>query len=338
MGAADASRGSDPSSAQWTRIAERGSIWGIRFTAWMYRILGRRLTLPLIYVVVTYFFLTDPAGRRASQAYLRRVRDQPAGRNHFPDPPGLLASYRHYRTFALCIVDRMSIWLGGEEEVEFATHGLALVDRLAAEGRGALILGSHLGSFDALRLLARRSNTVVNVLMFRANAQRINRIFAEIDPDAEAQVISVDPHSVHSVFTIRERLRRGEHVAILADRIEAGDRDRAHPVSLLGGTAQLPQAPFLLAALLGCPLFSVVALREGPGRYRAFFDLLSERVKLPRTGREEALGALMTDYALRLEHYCLLHPYQWFNFFDYWGDAGMNAPSRSSDDTGKEIG
>jgi len=26
-------------------------------------------------------------------------------------------------------------------------------------------------------------------------------------------------------------------------------------------------------------------------------------------------------YARCLERYCLMAPYQWFNFFDYWGDA-----------------
>jgi len=309
----------------WGRIAERGSIWGIRFTSACYRVLGRRATLPLVYAVVTYFFLTDASGRRASLAYLRRVHATAEGRLAIPRPPGLRESYRHYRTFALAIVDRLAIWFGRGDQFEFESHGLDYVDGLAEQGRGALLLGAHLGSFDALRLLARRAGRTVNVLMFTANAERINRVLREIVPEIEERMISVDPSSVQSVFTIRERLRRGEHVAILADRIEIGDRNRGLRVPFLGGRVELPQAPILLAGLLGCPLVSIVALREGPGRYRVHLDLLAERVQLPREDRTATVAELLTSYACRLEHHCLASPYQWFNFFDYWGDAEPSA-------------
>jgi len=318
--AAGARRAGAPRGASWTRAAERGSIWGIRFTAWCYRVFGRRLSLPLVHAIVTYFFLTDARRRRASLAYLRRVHADPRGRASLPRPPGLRECYRHYRSFGLSIVDRLAIWFGRDDDFAFTTHGIDYVDALARQGRGALLLGSHVGSFDALRLLAKRAGSVVNVLMFTANAARINQVLREVAPEVEAHVIEVDPGSVQSVFTVRERLRRGEHVAILADRIEVGDRDRALAIPLLGGAVRLPQAPVLLAGLLGCPLVSVVALREGPGRYEVFVDVLAERVRLPRAGREAAVAELLASYAGHLERACLQRPYQWFNFYDYWGD------------------
>jgi predicted LPLAT superfamily acyltransferase len=67
-------------SSRWSRVTERGSLWGLRFTVWCYRRLGRGPVLVLIPLVVGYFFLTDRTGRRASAAYLRRVRATPAGR------------------------------------------------------------------------------------------------------------------------------------------------------------------------------------------------------------------------------------------------------------------
>lgn len=330
MRAASAANGGRTRAAGWSRIAERGSIWGIRFTVWCYRRLGRSLSLPLVYAIVSYFFVTDARGRRASLAYLRRIHAHPRGRESLRSPPGPWECFRHYRTFALSIVDRLAIWFGRGDDFEFATHGLDYVDRLAEQGRGALLLGSHLGSFDALRLLAKRAGSTVNVLMFTANAQRINQVFREVAPEVEEFVIHVDPGSVQSVFTIRERLRRGEHVAILGDRIEVGDRDRAMRVPLLGGEVPLPQAPILLAGLLGCPLVTVVALREGPCRYEVFVDVLADRVRLPRRGRDEAVAALLAEYAGRLEHHCLRRPYQWFNFFDYWEDEAAAAAAAAS--------
>ena len=37
--------------------------------------------------------------------------------------------------------------------------------------------------------------------------------------------------------------------------------------------------------------------------------------------REKVGGEQLTSYAERLEYHCTRTPYQWFNFFDYWGDA-----------------
>jgi len=318
-GAAAAARG----GAAWQAVAERGSIWGLRFTVACYRLLGRRASLGLVYAVVTYFFLTDPAGRRASRAYLARVRRvaRTRGGPAATLVPGLRASYRHYCAFALAIVDRLAIWFDRAGDFVFETHGVERFDDLAREGRGAVILGAHLGSFDALRLLAKRTGKTVHVLMFTANAPRINAVFREISPEAEARIIHAAPGSVAAAFEIRACLRRGEHVAILADRMEANDRGRGARVSLLGDPVELPEGPFLLACALGCPLFWMVALREGPARYRVHAEELAPARRVRPAERNGAAAELMAAYAERLEHYTLQAPLQWFNFFDYWGDA-----------------
>jgi predicted LPLAT superfamily acyltransferase len=329
MGASDGANGRPARSAGWSRIAERGSLAGIRFTAWCYRLLGRRLTLPLVYAVVSYFFLTDAAGRAASLAYLRRVYTTEEGRRAIGRPPGWRESYRHYRSFALAIVDRLDVWFGGVDDFSFEQFGKHEIDRYTDAGRGALILGAHLGSFDVLRGLARQSGVVVNVVMFTAHAELIQTVLRELSPEIEEHVIAADPSSVQSIFAIRERLRRGEHVAILADRIEAGDRDRSLTVPLLGGLVRLPQTPILMAGLLGCPVVLLLALRTGPGGYRVYTELLAERVRLPRgsqEGREAAVTEILAHYAQRLEHHIRLAPFQWFNFFDYWGDAATPPP------------
>ena len=305
---------------RWARIAERGSLWGLRFTAWLFRAAGRGPTLVLVTAIVAYFFLTDRAGRRASAAYLRRVYATAAGRAALGHAPRTWDSFLHYRAFALSIVDRLSIWFGRTDDFELEIHGFEPFDRLGEAKRGAIVLGAHLGSFDVMRMLAVRHRTVVNVLMFTVNAQRINQIFRELSPEVETRVIHVNPSSVESVFEVRRCLARGEHVAILGDRIEPGDRQRSCRVPLLGGEVELPQAPFLLAGLLGCPVLLVVALRRGPQRYEIFTEQLAERVRLPRPGREAAVRDLLTTYAARLEHHAQRAPYEWFNFYDYWGD------------------
>jgi predicted LPLAT superfamily acyltransferase len=301
----------------WLGIAERGSILGMRFVVWCYRWLGRRACQLVILPVVLYFFLTDRKGRRASRHYLRRLYARPGGAEALGSPPAWRHVFRHYHECGLSILDRVGFWLGkdGDHTIEFPDQ--AEFTRLGRQGRGAIILGAHLGSFDALRVLARRASVVVNVVMFIEHARMINSIFHALDRDSALRVIYLDPASINSVFSIKASLDRGEFVALLADRAGIGDDKRTGRVAFLGEPATLPHGPFFLASLMKCPMIFMVALRAGPGRYRVHAERFADRVVV--SGPAD-LDALAGEYARRLERYCLMAPYQWFNFYHSWGD------------------
>jgi predicted LPLAT superfamily acyltransferase len=308
-------------AVSWTQIAERGSLLGLRMLAAFYRWFGRPLSVLVVHVIVLYYFVTFGSARAASRAYLRRVAALPGGAAALGRRPDLIAVWLHLRAFGLSIFDRLALWFDDGDGLRFDVVGIEEYDRLLRPDRGAFVVGAHLGSFDALRALADRDRRVVNVLMFTRNAPRINSLFRQLSPHAQLRVIGVADDSIDTVLRIRACIARGEIVAMLGDRSEPGDAGRACRVPLLGGEVDLPEAPYRLAGLLGCPLFFMVALRAGPGRYRVFAEVLAERVELPRGERDERIRALAAAYAARLEHYCLLAPYEWFNFFDYWREG-----------------
>jgi len=293
---------------------------GLRITVACYRLFGRPLSLVLVHGIVAYFYLTGRAQRRASRAYLQRVVDA-GGREALGREPGAWASFLHFRAFALSIFDRLVLWFGRDDDLAFEVKGREHYDRLLTPTRGALVVGAHLGSFDALRALAQRDRRVVNVLMYTRHAPRINRVFRELSPEVQMRVIQVERDSMGAVLQIRACIERGELVAMLGDRVEPADRGRTCPVTLLGGRVELPAAPYLLAELLGCPLFFMVALRESGRRYRVHAEVLSEGGGAAPTSREERGKRLREGaeaFAGRLEQHLLRAPYQWFNFFDYW--------------------
>jgi predicted LPLAT superfamily acyltransferase len=310
----------------WLATAERGSILGMRLTVWFYRLFGRRLSALLILPVVGYFFLTDRRGRRASRRYLERLAARPDAALPPGRVPTLWDSFLHYREFALSILDRLAFWLGDTRDLEFAFHGREHFDRLLAVRRGAIVLGAHLGSFDALRVLAERGRIVVNVLMFTRHARRINSLFSRLNPDAGVRVIDLHPPTIRSVLAIRERVARGEFVAILGDRVGVGDERRVARVPFLGHPASFPQGPFLLAGALQCPILLMIGLRRSATRYEVFTEPLAERVPPPAADGAERLHELMETYVRRLEAYCAMAPYQWFNFYDFWGEGIEGTP------------
>lgn len=310
----------------WHTKAERGSTLGIRITVWVYQRLGKRLARLILVPIVTYFFVFGRTERRASLDYLRRVHATPEGARVLGHEPGLRDVYRHIYEFGRMVLDRIGFWLGGPDDFEIDVDGWDELDRVASEGRGAIFLGSHLGNFDSMRLLAHhRSPIAVHVLMYIANAERINAILrqlpgANVEGRPPPQVIPIREGSIEHALSVRAKVRRGEVVAILADRVHPLEQDRVTRVQLLGAPALLPEGPFLLAGSVGCPVLMMTSTRAGPNRYRIVVERIAEKLELPRGRRAEAVQEYAQDWAGRLERHLLQAPYQWFNFFEFWED------------------
>jgi predicted LPLAT superfamily acyltransferase len=152
--------------------------------------------------------------------------------------------------------------------------------------------------------------------MFTANAERINRLFEEIDPESKLRVVSLDPTSVRTAFEIKACLDRGELVGILADRVPAGSREEPFDIAFLGRKRAFPSSPFLLATLVGCPVLVSLCVRTGPKRYYTWVTPISDGRRLPRAERAKGAEELAGAYVDELEAACLRYPNQWFNFYD----------------------
>jgi predicted LPLAT superfamily acyltransferase len=300
-------------------VPERGALLGMRFMAWFYRHFGRRAAARLLVPVAAYCWATDRSGRRASRRYLARVYAQPAGRATLRHPPGLRASLMHYYLGALTVLDRAAFALGAGTHTQIRFEGRHHFTRLQAEKRGALLLGTHLGSFDALRVLAEQGGLIVNMVMFKEHAPMINAVLKQLDPQVDERLIHLGPDVVQTALAIKARLQRGEFVGILADRVPPGEAQRVSRVPFLGTSARFPQGPFLLARVLRCPVLFMAALRTSHSAYEVHAEALSDGEALTADG-PDAPARLMRAYVQRLETYCCRAPYQWFNFFDFWDD------------------
>lgn len=300
------------SQSSWSMLPERGSMWGIRSVLFTLNVLGYRVASILLIPIAAYFFLTGGRSRKASLNYLGRLH-----RHHPPAPAATLwQSYLHHLEFARILLDRLLIWQGRTDRFQFVTQGS---EQLQQKGRsGAVLVGAHMGSFDALRSLAMSLENRVHVVMFRAHAQRINRVLQELNADSNLRVIELVPGDLNGVLDLKDCIDRGEHVALLADRHAPGPKERIARVPFLGEPAPFPQSPWILASLLECPVHLVVALRTGPRSYRILVEQLAQRVMLPKREREASILPHAAAFARRLEELCCQYPSQWFNYYDFW--------------------
>ena len=300
----------------WSHLAESGTMAAIRFFTGIHRVLGRPGSLVLLWFTVAYFYLRERAWRGESRRYLEAVWSRPEGRLTLGRRPRAFAPLRHYHEFALQTFDRMLLWGGGVDRFQMDHQGSEHLFRLARERRGALLLGAHLGSFDMARTLARDYGIVLNIVMFTEHAERINRLFEELDPGCRLRVVQLEPGSVKTAFAVKACLDRGELVGILADRVPAGSREEPFWLEFLGRRRAFPRSAFHLACLLGCPTLVSLCVRVGPLRYFTRVAQLDAGRRLPRAERETGAEELARAYVRELESTCLRHPYQWFNFYD----------------------
>ena len=289
----------------WRERTERGGRRITKFYIWLCLAVGRRLARPILYGIALYFFLTAPLERSASADYLSRIPGQRTG---------LLQIYRHFFTFSTVIMDRLFFLAGRTENLNIVLHGADAFDSLRQSGKGFILASGHLGSFEALRVLAISEKLPLKVLMYMDNARQLNEFIDAVNPEIADSIIRLGQPG--AILEVKEWLEQGNIVGILADRITQGEK--LARVDFLGEEAEFPLGPWLLAGMLRVPVMLCFAIYSGQGRYDVYFEPLSGALGVDRGNRTQVAQDLAARYAERLAHYCRMAPYNWFNFFDFW--------------------
>jgi predicted LPLAT superfamily acyltransferase len=317
----------EPRPEAWWRIAERGSQLGMRLLALSCQLFGRRFTALWLHPVVAYFLLTGRAARAASDNYFAHLNavaptaDTPR--------PGWLSAYRHMLAFARSGFDKLAAWSGRVSDTDVTFDDPAAFEALIASGKGALVIGAHLGNLEMMRALAVRGNRAkVTAVVYTEHARRFNQVLASSNREFARHLLEVGDFGPETAVLMQQRIDAGELLVIVGDRVPAREAGRTIDAQFLGASAPFAQGPYVLAHALGCPVYLFFCLKERDG-YRMYFEPFAERIELPRRERAQYLAAWAQRYALRLEHYCRKAPYQWFNFFDFWASPKRGANGRT---------
>ncbi len=301
----------------------------ILFTLWLLKKLPNFLVNMIVIPVSFFFFLFSSLARRSVLDFQRRLRLYTNG-----ESPKRISVYLSVLSFSLCVVERLAGWLGKIKESDILYNDDDINDywQNLLNGKGAILIGSHLGNFDLLRSLSTFSRAgikkeiPVTVLMEINSSEKFNQTLKKVNPKYELTALDPKDINIETVSLLQEKIQNGEIIAMTGDRTSSHSSRKSRYLRLpfLGSPVDFPYGIFLIAALLSsAPVYFVFGLREKTVMLKPKNRVYMKKSNIVfsdcrREERDKKVCELGKEFVDLLEKFCTKFPYQWYNFFDFW--------------------
>ena len=216
---------------------------------------------------------------------------------------------RTFMQYAHCLAESLAVGRPRASRAARRVRGKEHLATAVAQGRGVVIVTAHTGAWDAAAAyLGRDFDVDVMVAMAREANGRARQWHDALRKSAGVRVALVGADPLDGLGLL-SHVRRGGVVAIQIDRRPASARTITVP--WFGGSRDVPEGPFLLAATAGAPLLPVFARRIG------YFDYeirVSPAITVPRRPSPDDLAAAAGAATSEMARFVRAHPTQWFDF------------------------
>ena len=195
--------------------------------------------------------------------------------------------------------------------------GLDELHRVLDQGRGVLLFGAHLGSFEVMRVLARqRPEYVIRGVLDKAHNPAMTQMLDALDPVMAAGVIDAGMDGSSVAMAIKQATDQGALVACWwIARV---------PATVAAGALPRPRCaiPDRAVADRLCPAGAGGAGVRPVSRRQSLRSVVRTVQRFGGGAASRARpgpAGVIRRYAARLEHHARNAPYNWFNFYDFWG-------------------
>ncbi len=310
-----------PGGAEWARQGEQ-SAGRLRILAvwWIYRILGKTAAKLLFVPAFLFIYPFCRAARAALGQYYGVVgaRGRP---------------FRHLLGFAWSMIDKTDACSLCKAPPRFSLEG----DSGWTKG-GCFLLSSHLGCIEVLPALRKSrigdspqksgdsplsrtgDSPPVHAFQQMGHDAIFTQIFAERLDHAQLTLHAVEDIGVETAVEMKEAIRRGEIVLMAGDRLPANwgqspnDRGQSPQTGrvrelrheFFGRECRWPKGVFRFAALMESPVYAIACVKT---RWNAYSVV----------ARQLDASDLLGGYVAFLEEQTRRHPYQWYQFYPFFG-------------------
>jgi KDO2-lipid IV(A) lauroyltransferase len=221
------------------------------------------------------------------------------------------ASFRYYAMYMLDLL-RLPAVPPSVAGRHVLTEGWEHLEAALAGGRGAVLLGTHFGSWDRAAPLFAARGLRVHVVADTVGGPALDAAIRRLREATGVNVIPAEGGA--TLRALYAALRRNEIVALIMDRPQ---RERGTPVTFFGRQTWLPSGPAMLARRTGAPLLHAYLLRRPD---LVTYQGVIEPVPLPAPTGDRAADeqAIMQVAVARIEWVIQRHPEQWYMFRPMW--------------------
>lgn len=280
----------------------------------------------ICYPVSLFYLIFSTRVRRFARSYQKQLREFTEGR-----VPPKIRAYRQILNFSLCLVEKMEGWLGkvSFDRVSLQNDDIGdLMERLK-RGESAVLMASHLGNMELMRSmqdyltgLCGRKVPVLIIMDMNMSAN-FTQTLKEINPGYSTNVLDASNFGPDSILLIQEFAEQGGLIVAAGDRTSIHHREKSIVKSFLGREAKFPYGVFLIPALVKLPVYFMFGMRSKMSIFNPQYNIHIEKSKVDfncqRTEREARINECCSEFVETLQKFCIMYPYQWYNFFNFWG-------------------
>ena len=218
--------------------------------------------------------------------------------------------YRSFYNFGKAIVDRFAAYAGRTYEVIVENREL-YYGRVHTK-QGFIMLFSHIGNTEMAGYFLSTPDKRMHILAYGGESPVVMKNRAKVLERNNIDMIPVYPDDMSHIYRINEVLQNGDVLAFAADRLMG---DSTIEATMFGTRVKLPAGAFQVCIAMKQPVLLVFVMKVSYKTYRVFCEQLEVN---PTLSRKAQVQDLADRFANRVENMAKRHPYQWFNFYDFW--------------------
>jgi len=317
----------------WSRHHEQAAgYWQLKWLLFLFRLFPLLILRIIAFPVGFFYFLFSKKGRIESRRFLEKIAPLISDPKLAKKCSSRFGPLWHIISFSLAMIEKLQAWDGKfpYKDIHFHDDMVELIRELKS-GTGVFLIFSHLGNTELMRGLFNSGQTgvsrnipVVSIMDVNVTAH-FRRMLKELNPQSAMDIVGVDEIGPETVFILEEKLASGGVVAITGDRTSSNGDGKNVKIPFLGKEAPFPSGVFYMAALMEAPVYCIIGLRRRDFSLKPEYDIHVHKGPLSfassRKERFKRSSLLAASFVAYLESYSKEHPFQWYNFFDFWQEG-----------------
>ena len=316
----------------WSQHAEQAAgYWQLKFLLVLFKVFPVVILRVIAFPVGFFYFLFSKSVRIESRRFLQKIAPLVEDPRIAKKCRSRFGPLRHIISFSLAMVEKLQTWSGRFplKNIHYQDDDIKELIRELEDGKGVVLVFSHLGNAELLRGLLSFGRTMVSrkipftaIIDMKVSAH-FTRILKELNPQSDMDIIGAENISPHTMILLEEKISDGGMLVFTGDRNSVNGKNKMIP--FLGKDAPFPSGIFYMAALLNAPVYFIFSLRRKDLSVKPEYDMRVHKSPLSfdcsRKERFKRSSLLADSFAALLEGYCKERPFQWYNFFDFWQEG-----------------